>query len=1301
MSLKRLLISLSLILICYLGNAQFINKQTVGSPTTNYNSKGALSSDSGFIVTNNGDTAIGRQINYYDGTGGKGYGFVGLNGNLYYRYNGMWMKLQTNASATDSTIFATIWNARRIADSAAAAIVVPAQFNPIAGYATLITGTYPNKTFSSDSTFNASRARVQKPIDSLGIVKANDNAVVHLAGSETITGTKSFNGGTFFLNNGTSGNGTLLLTRSTAYSSAILQNKGYTIADSADVTNGLALKVNYTDTASMLSPYYRTSTANAALALKVNYTDTAAMLAPYARSVSGGYLPLSGGTLTGNLNGTTANFTGFVAANGFQSAVTGVAGGSTTNMTSSSSQNWYITSGAPTTTTIVLPNATTIAIGNTYQFNNNATGGLAIQQYGGGALYTVPSGGYVEVILLSNSFSAGQWDVHVFFPSNSTAGTAGFSTTGTINSSGLDTYTSNLGSSYTSRTKVDKNYVDSSRGVDVKYSDTASMLNNYRTGIIALNADTATIQPRFNNVLGVTALKVNYTDTASMLSGYQKKLTLTTTGTSGASTLDAYGNINIPQYATSLTGYVQFSDTTYKISSKALPYKINDSMKLVNAATYVPLTRTLTINGTALDLSANRSWSVGTVTSVVTGTGLTGGTITSTGTIAVDTGRNNLKIPTGNDLNQVKDSLLAVATHGTVTSVAALTLGTTGTDLSSTVANGTTTPVITLNVPTASASNRGALSSADWTTFNNKQSALSLGTVTETTSSILTLSGWTNATVGSPTITVKQAATSQSGYLSSTDWNTFNNKQSSLTFSTGLTNTSGTITLTPTVSTNSASGGGALSYTGGVFTFTPASIPTSLPTPNSLSIAAELHSGGATTFNGGSAISIGIQALSITNGMLANSTISGISLGSNLAALTISTGLSGTSYNGSGAVTIALNAATSSVLGGVKPDGTSILNTAGAISVTKSSIGLGNVENTALSTWAGSGNITTVGTLSSGSIPYSLLTGTPSLSGYVPYSGATGTVNLNGQILTNVGALYGTSASFSNNGTTPTMYLHQTGTSGYPAMLFTGNNGTDIGGFTTYGGNIYFGGYNGTGGINNSLLINTSTGAATFVSSVGATSFYNYNVGYNTNIISIFSSGTNALPATSGSTQNATALRLRGGNNAVMDFGLNGTFGWQQMTDQAGLNSTYNLGLQPNGGNVNIGYTSDQGYKLAVNGAVSMSSTLSVTSTVTASAFYESSDSTLKNIIQRFSTPQGFDFVIGSWKTDKTNAQHFWNIAQEVERVYPQMVSTNEQGLKSINYIELHNKEIYDLQMQVEQLKKQINEISNRITVSK
>ena len=90
---------------------------------------------------------------------------------------------------------------------------------------------------------------------------------------------------------------------------------------------------------------------------------------------------------------------------------------------------------------------------------------------------------------------------------------------------------------------------------------------------------------------------------------------------------------------------------------------------------YTPTSRTITINGTSYDLSTDRTWSV-----------------------------------------------------GTVTSVAALTLGTSGTDLSSTVATGTTTPVITLNVPTASATNRGALSSADWSTFNGKQGTITLTT---------------------------------------------------------------------------------------------------------------------------------------------------------------------------------------------------------------------------------------------------------------------------------------------------------------------------------------------------------------------------------------------------------------------------------------------------------------------------------------------------------------------------------------------------------------------------------------------
>jgi hypothetical protein len=85
---------------------------------------------------------------------------------------------------------------------------------------------------------------------------------------------------------------------------------------------------------------------------------------------------------------------------------------------------------------------------------------------------------------------------------------------------------------------------------------------------------------------------------------------------------------------------------------------------------------------------------------------------------------------------------------GTVTNVSALTIGTTGTDLSSTVANPTSTPVITLNVPTASASNRGALSSTDWSTFNNKQAALVSGTNIKTVNGTTLLGSGDLGTIG-------------------------------------------------------------------------------------------------------------------------------------------------------------------------------------------------------------------------------------------------------------------------------------------------------------------------------------------------------------------------------------------------------------------------------------------------------------------------------------------------------------------------------------------------------------------------
>ena len=100
-------------------------------------------------------------------------------------------------------------------------------------------------------------------------------------------------------------------------------------------------------------------------------------------------------------------------------------------------------------------------------------------------------------------------------------------------------------------------------------------------------------------------------------------------------------------------------------------------------------------------------------------------------------------------------------------------------------------------LPQASSTLTGLLTNTDWSTFNNKQNALTLGNLTESTSSVLTITGGTGSIIGSGlSIQVKQASASQAGYLSSTDWSTFNSKQGSLTLTT--TGTSGAATLVGT-----------------------------------------------------------------------------------------------------------------------------------------------------------------------------------------------------------------------------------------------------------------------------------------------------------------------------------------------------------------------------------------------------------------------------------------------------------------------------------------------------------------------
>ena len=126
-----------------------------------------------------------------------------------------------------------------------------------------------------------------------------------------------------------------------------------------------------------------------------------------------------------------------------------------------------------------------------------------------------------------------------------------------------------------------------------------------------------------------------------------------------------------------------------------------------------------------------------------------------------------------------------------ITSLNALTaatqsfaIGSAGTDFGI-ISSGSTH---TFNLPTASATVRGALSPADWASFNNKESPLTFSAP---------LSRLAN------TISLPQADGATNGFLASADWTLFNGKENALTFSAPLSRLADAISIPPADGVNS------------------------------------------------------------------------------------------------------------------------------------------------------------------------------------------------------------------------------------------------------------------------------------------------------------------------------------------------------------------------------------------------------------------------------------------------------------------------------------------------------------------
>jgi len=301
-----------------------------------------------------------------------------------------------------------------------------------------------------------------------------------------------------------------------------------------------------------------------------------------------------------------------------------------------------------------------------------------------------------------------------------------------------------------------------SAGTGISYNNT--------TGVITNSAPDQTVSLTAGAGISVSGTYPSFT-IASTITQYTDALaraaiSLTTTGTSGAATYNnTTGVLNIPQYIGGVTSV--FGRTGAVVATEG-DYSLT---QLSDVTITSPTTgQVLKYNGTAWvnDTDAN----TGTVTSVAmtvpTGLSVSGSPITTSGTLGV-TFAAGYSIPT--DASQTTWDTAYTNRITSATSPLSITSN-------------------VISISQATTSTNGYLSSTDWNTFNGKGSGTVTSVGLSSATSGVTIGSSPVTTSGTITLAIATATTSQNGLLSSTDWTTFNNKQNNsanLTSLAGLT----------------------------------------------------------------------------------------------------------------------------------------------------------------------------------------------------------------------------------------------------------------------------------------------------------------------------------------------------------------------------------------------------------------------------------------------------------------------------------------------------------------------------------